>query len=345
MYTRPTFDAHELVSWHFDEASGLKALVAIHAARDGRACGGCRMRPYQDEGEALDDVLRLSRAMSYKAAMAGVPVGGAKAVIIGDPLRDKTKPMLQAMGRLIDRFGGAYISAPDVGIGQPDLQVLRTQTEWVVGVDVASAPYTALGVFVGIQSLVRWTLERDDLAGLRVAVQGLGSVGWQLTSQLAEAGARLVVADLDLSRVEEARDRYGAQPASVDEILFADVDILSPCALGGVLNAQSIPRIAASMVCGAANNQLASADDGHALARHGITYAPDYVVSAGGLIAGVEELTGFDHDAAVRRMSSVGDTLTRVLEVARHEELPESDAADRIAEQRMRSWHNVAQKH
>jgi leucine dehydrogenase len=341
MYSRPAFDEHDLVAHHYDPESGLRAIVAIHARRAGRGCGGCRMRPYASEGEALDDVLRLSRAMSYKAAMADAPAGGAKAVIIGDPARDKTEARLLAMGRLIDRFDGGYISAPDVGIGVEDLRVLKRESEWVLGADdVAgpSAPYTALGVFAGMRAAVRAALGRDGLDGVRVAIQGVGSVGRALAALLAGAGARLVVADVDAAAVERIVAEHGAQPAGVDEILFADVDVVSPCALGGVLNDDTIPRLRAAVVCGAANNQLREARHGRMLRERGIAYAPDYVVSAGGLIAGMEELAGFDARAARERVERIEQTLATVLELAARDGIPESDAADQIAEARIAAW-------
>ena len=211
VFSRATFDGHELITYHHAPLSGLRAIVAIHARRQGR---GCRLSdvalsgPY---GAALDDVLRLSKAMSYKAAMADVPAGGAKAVIIGDPRHDKTEERMRAMGRLIASFDGSYVSAPDVGIGADDLRMFREESEWVVGVEEPSAPYTALGVFSGLRTIVRHRHGRADLEGIRVAIQGVGSVGRELAERLAGAGARLVVADLDPMAVEEMCDLYGAE--------------------------------------------------------------------------------------------------------------------------------------
>jgi leucine dehydrogenase len=339
--SRAAYQEHDTVAFHYDPVTGLRAVVAIHAPRHGRGCGGCRMRPYASEDDALDDVLRLSQAMSYKAAMADVPAGGAKAVIIGDPSVDKTPSRLRAMGRFIDRFGGVYISAPDVGIGVADLRVLREETEWVVGADdVAgpSAPYTALGVFTALRAAVSWRLERADLEGIRVAVQGVGNVGSELCRLLAEAGARLTVADVDRTAVDAVVEAYGASPSGPDDILFADVDVLAPCALGGVLNDETIPRIRACMIAGAANNQLAEARHGRTLHDRGILYAPDYVASAGGLIAGMQELAGFDARVAADKVTSIGRTLTEVFEAAAAEGISASEAADRIARARIASW-------
>jgi leucine dehydrogenase len=341
------YDRHELVVYHRDPASQLSAIVAVHARRDGRGCGGCRMKAYASEADALNDVLRLSRAMSYKAALADVEVGGAKAVIMGDPRHDKTEDLLLAMGRLVESFGGAYISAPDVGIGVSDLRVIRSQTKWVCGADEVagpSAPYTALGVLEGMRAAVEDRLKRDSFGGLRVAIQGVGSVGTELARSLVAAGASVLVADVDDEAVRVIVDECGAEPASVEEILFADVDIVSPNALGGVLNDATIPRIRAGIVCGAANNQLA--EDRHAALLHErrIVFCPDYVVSAGGLIAGIEEFHGFDPhgafdaDATRARIHRIGETMTEILRVSSAEGIPEHHAAARIARDRIASW-------
>jgi leucine dehydrogenase len=338
---RRYFDDHDLVSHHFDPVSGLRAIVAIHTRRDGRGCGGCRMRPYATEAEAVDDALRLSQAMSYKAALADVPAGGAKAVIIGDPARDKTPERLRAMGRLVDRFGGAYVSAPDVGISFADLRVMREQTRWIVGADdVAgpSAPYTARGVFAGLRAAVRFRLERDDLDGVRVAIQGVGSVGRELADLLAAAGARLVVADVDAAAVADVVARHGAETCPVAEVLFADTDVLAPCALGAVFDDATVPRVRARVICGAANNQLAEPRHGRQLHERGIAFAPDYVVSAGGLIAGMDELEGFDAARVEAKLAAIGETLTEILQRADERGVPASAAAEEIARERVKSW-------
>jgi leucine dehydrogenase len=345
VWSQRAFDGHELLVHHRDSVSGLSAIVAIHAHHEGRSCGGCRMRAYATDEDALEDVLRLSRAMSYKAAMADVPAGGAKSVIVGDPRRDKSEQLLLAMGRLIESFGGAYIAAPDIGIGMDDLRIFRRESRWVVGVDEVmgpSAAYTALGVFEGLRSAVRHRLGRDDLDGLRVGIQGVGSVGRELARLLNEAGVRLVVADIDPDAVRSIVAAHKADVVGVDEILFADVDVLSPNALGAVLDDRTIPRIRAQIVCGAANNQLA--DDRHGVLLHerGILFAPDYVVNAGGLIAGMEELRGFDPEAARARVRAIGDTLAHVLADAEAERIPESEAADRIARLRIDGWRRAA---
>ena len=299
------------------------------------------MRAYASEDEALDDVLRLSRAMSYKAALADVSVGGAKAVIIGDPQQAKSEALLLAAGRLIESFGGAYISAPDVGITTEDLRVFRRETRWVVGADEIagpSAPYTALGVFEGIKTAVRHRLGRQDLSGVRVAIQGVGSVGRRLAGLLAEAGANLVVADVDGDAAGEVAVRHGADVVPAEEILLADVDVLSPNALGGVLDDPTIPHLRAEVICGAANNQLAEDRHGDALHERGILFAPDYVVSAGGLIAGIEELHGFNAERASRRVRAIGTTLAQILAAADADQVSPTAAAARLARDRIAAW-------
>lgn len=341
VWSRPAFDDHELVVHHRDPATGLTAIVAIHASLDGRACGGCRMRPYGTEDEALDDVLRLSRAMSYKAALAGVGVGGAKSVIVADPATDKSASLLAAMGRLIASFGGAYIAAPDVGIHVSDLRAFRRESRWVVGADdVAgpSAPYTAAGVFEAIRTAVDYRLGRRDLDGVRIAIQGVGSVGSELARLLAAAGARLLVGDVDTAAAHAVAGETGGEAVSVDAILSAEVDVLSPNALGGILNDRTIPEIRAQIVCGAANNQLAEDRHGLLLHKRGVLFAPDFVVSAGGLIAGVEELHGFDPDATAARVRGIGETLSAVIALADAEGLSTNQASERLARERITEW-------
>lgn len=302
------------------------------------------MRSYGTDAEALHDVLRLSRAMSYKAALADVATGGAKAVVIGDPYRDKSEELLLALGRLVDSFGGAYVSAPDVGIGVDDLRVMRRASRWICGADEVagpSAPYTALGVYEGMRAAVRHRLGRGDFEGLRVGIQGVGSVGSELARLLAGAGARLWVADVDGEVARVVADEHGAEVISTGEILFADVDVLSPNALGAVLDDETIPRLRAAVVCGAANNQLAEQRHGALLHERGIAFCPDYVVSAGGLIAGMEELRGFDARVACERVVGIGETMAHVLELAAKDGVPESEAADLLARGRIAGWRRV----
>ena len=348
------WEDHEQIVFVRDDSVGLRAIIAIHSTALGQSLGGTRFRPYDAERDALEDVMRLSRAMSYKAACAGLPLGGGKAVIIGDPARDKSDALFQAYGKAIDSLSGRYITACDVGTFPADMSAIRTQTRWVTGTPVAeggsgdSGILTAWGVFVGIRKAAEYRWGSTDLSGSRVAVQGLGKVGARVVEHLVEAGASVVVADVDNNRVAKATALKNVTALSVDEIVAADVDILSPNALGAVLSSESIPTIRAKVVCGGANNQLAHDEDAKLLADHDILYAPDYVVNAGGIINIFGELDegGWDEEVAHRRSDGIADTLQEVFDLAASESITTEDAAERIAEERMavrtgpdRWWH------
>src|SRR5215469_13808273 len=286
------FDGHELVVFGNEARTGLRAIIAIHSTALGPAAGGCRMRPYATTAEAVADVLRLSRGMSYKNAMAGLALGGGKAVIMGDSRKAKTAELFEAFGRLVDSLGGRYITAEDVGTTIIDMANVARATRYVAGLGAAPGraggdpgPKTALGVYLGIKAAVKFHLGRTDLKGVRVAIQGAGGVGHHLCRLLVAEGAELLVADVHPAAVQRACEQFGARPVAVDEVLALDADVLSPCALGGVLNAESIPRLKASIVAGAANNQLAQGQDGAALQAGGILYASDYVSNAGEIIS------------------------------------------------------------
>ncbi|RMF11200.1 MAG: Glu/Leu/Phe/Val dehydrogenase [Alphaproteobacteria bacterium] len=342
--TSPFFADHEQVVFFSDSATGLRAIIAIHSTVLGPAAGGCRMWNYADEQSAIDDVLRLSRGMSYKNAMADLPLGGGKAVILGDPRRHKSEALLEAFGRAVDSLAGRYVTAEDVGITVADMTVAARRTRYISGLGKTGAsvggdpsPKTAQGVFVGLQAAVAARLDRSDLEGLGVAVQGLGNVGYHLCRNLHQAGARLVVADVDEGRVARVCDEFGATGVSVDEILFADVDVLAPCALGGVLNARTIPQIRASVVAGAANNQLAEDADGARLQARGILYAPDYVINAGGIISVAAEYLGGKSESDVERdITRIHDRLVDLFARAKSEGKPTNVVADAMAEERMR---------
>lgn len=282
--------SHEEVIRVADPEIGLVGFIAIHSTQLGPAAGGLRMKPYASEDAALTDVLRLSHGMTFKNAAAGLPLGGGKAVIIGDPARDKSEALLEAFGRAIAALKGRYRTAEDMGMSPADMAVIRRATEFVAGLPdgpFASgdpSPVTARGIFNAIRCTARHRFGTDDLSGRRVALQGLGHVGWALAGMLHAAGARLIVADINAERVAEAVERFGAQMASVEEILRVEADILAPCAIGGVLNADTIPRLRVKAVAGGANNQLATPGDADALHERGILYAPDYVANAGGII-------------------------------------------------------------
>ena len=276
VFDHPDFDAHEQVVFAHDPASGLRAIIAIHDTTLGPALGGCRIWGYASEAEALADVLRLSRGMSYKAALAGLPLGGGKAVVMTAPGRPKTPAMMRAMGAAVERLGGRYITAEDVGSSVADMDAVAAATAHVAGRDGDGgdpSPFTARGVFLCLEAAVRHRLGRD-LAGVHVAVKGLGHVGFALAGMLHAAGARLTVADIDAGRVARAREAFGAAPAPVEAIAAVEADVFAPCALGGDLSEAAIPRLGAGIVCGAANNQLATAEDGMRLARRGRALLP-----------------------------------------------------------------------
>ncbi len=338
VFGAPDFDDHELVVFGTDPDVGLNAIVAIHDTTLGPALGGCRMWPYASEDEALTDVLRLSRAMTYKHALADTGQGGGKAVVIGDARTDKTPQLMYALGRFIDMLGGRYVTAEDVGTSVADMVEVRRATRHVAGYHEGArgdpSPATAYGVLCGIKAAVRHKLGRADLGGLKVAVQGLGHVGHALCGYLHEAGARLFVADIDDAALARAVEAYSAVAAAPGEIHGVDADVFAPCALGGVLNDATIPEIKATVVAGAANNQLARPGHGRELARRGILYAPDYVINAGGVI-NISMANDYDHDRAMRRTEKIDGTLTRIFERADDERLPTNRVADRMAQERI----------
>ncbi len=334
------YDGHEAVIFHADPAFGLEAIVAIHSSVLGPAFGGLRMRAYASDTDALEDALRLSKGMTYKAAMADLPFGGGKAVIIGDPRIRKTEALLRTMGRFIESLNGRYHTADDMGTTVADMDVLRMETRFAHGFADASGkppPATAFGVFAGIRAAVAQRLGRDDLDGLGVAIQGLGNVGARLARYLAEAGARLQVADIERARVERARDEFGARAVAPERIHAAAVDIFAPCAAGAIINDRTVGEIRASIVAGAANNQLDRPCHGAALKEKGIPYAPDYVINAGGLIDVACEGPDYDPARMLERVARIYDTASEVFERARIEDAPTDLVADRMVRARLRS--------
>lgn len=338
-FQHPSFDGHEQVSFFSDSKSGLRAIVAIHDTTLGPALGGCRMWAYAEGTDPLDDVLRLSRGMTYKNALAGLPLGGGKAVIIADPRSDKTPALFEAFGRAIDSLGGRYITGEDVGVSDADMEIVARRTAHVRGIRATGlgdpSPFTAWGVFCAMRAAVRHRSGRASLEGLAVGLQGLGHVGSRLAALVRADGARLVAGDIDPAKTEAARQRLDATIVAADAVHAADVDVFAPCALGGGLNATTIPEIRAGIVCGAANNQLRTPADGLALAGRGILYAPDYLVNAGGVIAIAPERPGIDADAMKSRVARIGDTLTAVLRRAEAEGATPEQIADRLAEERI----------
>jgi leucine dehydrogenase len=344
LFEHPEFDHHETVSYCHDAVSGLRGIIAVHSTHLGPGLGGCRMWPYASDDEALTDVLRLSRGMTYKAALAGLPQGGGKSVIIGDPRKDKTPELMRAMGRAIERLNGAYVVAEDSGTSVPDMRVMAEVTRHVGGLADAAAqaagrsgdpsPATALGVFIGIQAAVRHRFGRDDLKGLRVAVQGLGNVGYRLCRHLHEAGAQLWVTDLYRPAVERCVNEFGATAVAMDQIACLDVDVYAPCALGAVINDATIPAIRACVVAGAANNQLALPRHDRALRERGILYAPDYCINTGGIIDIYYEGPTYDRAVVDAHLQRIGSTLTEIFTRADAEDRPTGEIADQMAEAR-----------
>ncbi len=340
MFDLDAFDDHREVVHICRPEVGLQAVIAVHDTTLGPGLGGCRMWTYADARDATVDALRLARGMTFKNALAGLPFGGGKSVILGDPKRDKTSVLLEAFADAVEALAGRYVVAEDVGITEADARVFARRTHHVCGVAGDGggdpSPKTARGVFKGLQTAVSQVLERDDLDGLAVAVQGLGAVGWKLAAHLYAAGARLVVADLDAERVARAREAFGAEAAAVGAIHRAEVDVFAPCALGGVLNARTIPDLRCRLVVGAANNQLATDADGDTLAARGITYVPDYVVNAGGVIAVAHEYLGEPDGAGVwAKVERIASTVGEILEQARSDGTTPARAADAAARRRL----------
>jgi valine dehydrogenase (NAD+) len=337
------FDGHEQVVFGNDDATGLRCIVAIHSTRLGPAVGGTRFRPYATEDEALDDVLRLSRAMTSKAACAGLDAGGGKAVIIGDPAELRSEALLRAYGRVIHSLGGRYVTACDVGTTPADMATIGRETPWVTGMDPVdggsgdSGVLTAVGVHLGIRTAVQATFGEPSLAGRHVAVQGLGKVGSRLVGHLVDEGAKVTVADVSEAAVDRVTHLPGVEVVEVDQVLAVDADVVSPNALGGVLDEATIERIQARVVCGGANNQLATPDDAQRLHDRGVLYAPDYVVNAGGLINVVDELHpgGYSEARARRRVEAIPATLAQIVQVSRTEGVTTEEAATRVADRRI----------
>lgn len=334
---------HEQVCFGTDRASGLEAIVAIYSTALGPALGGTRFFPYVTEADALDDVLALSEAMAYKAALAGLDLGGGKAVIIADPERDKTEPLLRAYGRLLQGFGGRYITACDVGTYSPDMDVIAEECAYVTGRTVAnggagdSSVLTAYGVFRGMQAAAEHAWGSPTLAGRRIGIAGAGKVGHRLAGHLIADGARVVAADVSGRAIERLRGEHPEVEvvAGLEELSGADLDVYAPCALGHALDDATIARMQARIVCGAANNQLAHAGTAKALVDRGICYAPDYCVNAGGLIQVADEIGGFCFDRARERTATIFATTRQVLRLADEQGIPPSVAADRLAEDRL----------
>lgn len=329
----PAFDNHEQVSFFTDEQSGLKSIVAIHDTTLGPAVGGCRMWNYASDEEAITDVLRLSRGMTYKNAVAGLKMGGGKSVIIGDSRQDKSPELFRAFGRAIHTLGGRYYSAEDVGINTQDIMIAHQETPYMAGLEGKSgdpSPFTALGTFLGIKAAVKHQLGKDSLSGLKVAIQGLGNVGYHLCRHLHNAGAKLVVTDLNQQALQNVAKEFNATIVGLDEIYSQDVDIYAPCALGATINDQTINIIKASIIAGCANNQLAETRHGNLLRDKGILYAPDYVINAGGII-NVSFESDYSASKSTEKVEKIYNTLIDIFQAADTKKVQTAAIADQMA--------------
>ncbi|GAA0481891.1 branched-chain amino acid dehydrogenase [Salinibacillus aidingensis] len=338
-------DEYEQVLFCQDQASGLKAIIAIHDTSLGPALGGTRMWTYESEEDALIDALRLSKGMTYKNAAAGLNLGGGKTVIIGDPKKDKNEAMFRAFGRYIQGLGGRYITAEDVGTTVHDMDTIYQETNYVTGISPAfgssgnPSPATAYGVYRGMKAAAKEAFGTDSLEGRVVAVQGVGNVAYQLCRHLHEEGAQLVVTDIDKNAVQRAVDDFEAKAVDPDDIYDVDCDIYAPCALGATINDETIPRLSAKVVAGSANNQLAESRHGDVLYEKGIVYAPDYVINAGGVINVADELYGYNRERAMKKIETLYDNITKVFEISKRDHIPANVAADRMAEERISGLH------
>jgi leucine dehydrogenase len=342
---------HEQIVYCHDKSVGLKAIIAIHNTALGPALGGTRMWNYKTEEEALIDVLRLSKGMSYKAAAAGLNLGGGKAVIIGDAKTQKSEGLFRAFGQFVNSLNGRYITAEDVGTNVTDMEYIFMETPWVTGIPADfggsgdPSPYTAHGVLMGIQAAAKEKFGTGDLKGVRVAVQGLGNVGTHLVNYLVESGAKVIVADIDAEKTKMHVDKYKVTASTPEQILATECDILAPCALGSVVNDQTISKFRCKVIAGGANNVLAESRHGDQLRELGILYAPDYVINAGGLMNVFVELEGYSPERSFEKTRKVYDNCMKVFEIAKAENIGTHLAADRLAEERMKTIGNLKRRH
>lgn len=336
VFDQVDFDNHEQVVYCSDEQTGLKAIIAVHNTNLGPSAGGCRFWDYENDELALKDVLRLSKGMTYKNAMAGLKLGGGKAVIIGNPKKLKSQELFKAFGRAVNNLNGRYYTAEDVNITTSDMAIVHQETDYVSGLEGKSGnpgPFTALGTFLGIKAAVKFKLGKDDLTGIKVAVQGLGSVGYSLCEQLHAAGAELVVTDINQETLAKAHSELNATVVGLDEIYSQDVDVYSPCALGASINDDTIKQLKAVIIAGCANNQLAHGHHDQALFDAGILYAPDYVINAGGIINVALEIYPEEYcaDEATRLVQNIYNTLMNIFTKADEDKHPTGRVSDEMA--------------
>jgi len=338
VFEHPEFAGHERVVHVADRATGLRSIIAIHDRTLGPAVGGCRVFPYATSADAIADVLRLSKGMTYKNALAGLPLGGGKSVIIADP-KDKTPELIRAFGRAVDELAGQYWAGQDVNFGIADAEIVAGVTPYVLGrtkgrvTSGDPSPFTAGGVFAGMKGALSHVFGNSDVAGRRVAVQGLGSVGFKVARLVTEAGGRVVVSDVRPESTERAARELGADVVPTEAIFDERCDIFAPCAMGATISEETVPRLRARIICGAANNQLSHPQVGRTLMERGIAYAPDYVVNAGGVLNAFGDFSGvYDVAAVWPKVESIADTVVRILEGADRQKRPSSDIADEMAE-------------
>lgn len=347
VFSAPAFDGHELVTFCCDKRSGLRAIIAVHNSTLGPAVGGCRMFPYASDDDALHDVLRLSRGMTYKSALAGLPMGGGKSVIIGDPNSQKTRSLLLAMGDFVNAQNGRYVAAEDSGTGVADIRVMSERTDWVSGMDENEyggdpSPSTALGVYLAIRAAISHRLGSTELRGITVAVQGLGHVGYYLARHLIADGATVYGADLNSANLNRAVNELGVIATEPGKILRLPVDVVAPCAMGAVWNRRSVEELRAGIVCGAANNQLASAGDGALLQDRGVLYCPDFLVNAGGIIDVHHQRIGSSARVKRSHIGRIETTLSGVLQRADQLQRQPQLIAEELAEEYLAQGANAA---
>ena len=334
------YDYEQLVFCQ-DEASGLKAIIAIHDTTLGPALGGARMWTYATEENAIEDALRLARGMTYKNAAAGLNLGGGKTVIIGDPFKDKNEEMFRALGRFIQGLNGRYITAEDVGTSVTDMDLIHEETNYVTGISPAfgssgnPSPVTAYGVYRGMKAAAKEAFGTDSLEGRTIAVQGLGNVAYKLCEYLHSEGAKLVVTDINQAAIDRVVNDFDAKAVAPEEIYAQDVDIFSPCALGAIINDETIPQLKAKVIAGSANNQLQDSKHGDYIHELGIVYAPDYVINSGGVINVADELYGYNRERAMKRVDGIYDSIEKIFEISKRDGIPTYVAANRLAEERI----------
>lgn len=329
-----------------DKNSGLKAIICIHDTTLGPALGGTRMWNYATEEEAIEDAIRLGRGMTYKNAAAGLNLGGGKTVIIGDPLKDKNEEMFRAFGRFIQGLNGRYITAEDVGTTVADMDLIHEETDFVTGISPAfgssgnPSPVTAYGVYIGMKAAALEAFGDDSLVGKTIAVQGVGNVAYTLCKYLHEEGAKLIVADINQEAVQRAVNDFGATAVEPNDIYSQEADIFAPCAMGAIINDNTIPQLKVKVVAGSANNQLKEERHGDELEARGIVYAPDFVINSGGVINVADELYGYNNERAMKRVETIYDSISKIYEISKRDNVPSYIAADRMAEERIERVRN-----